>query len=156
MVPLLLASAAGASARDTDHIVAGAGWYDALSDNTAPSFRLEFRSGRDLIWGIRPFAGLMGTSEASFYGYGGLYRDFDAGHGIVLTVNGAVGYFDEGNGKDLGSALEFRLGGEAAYRFESGVRLGVTFYHLSNANTATHNPGVEVLGAFLAIPLNGE
>ena len=155
IAPLILLSSGTAAARDTDYIVVGAGWYDALSEETAASFRLEFRSGHDMIWGIKPFAGLMATSGASVYGYGGICRDFDVGNRIVLTVNWAVGAFDEGNGKDLGGVAEFRLGGEVAYRFDNKVRLGVTFYHLSNANTANHNPGVEVLGAFLSYPLSG-
>ena len=51
--------------------------------------------------------------------------------------------YGEGDGKDLGHAIEFRSGIEVAYRFDDYSRLGLSFTHISNAGLDERNPGVE-------------
>ena len=95
----------------------------------------------------------MATSDGGAYGYGGISFDLFFGRRIVLTPSFAAGYYHEGNGRDLGHEVEFRSGVELAYRFDDRTRLGVLFYHLSNAGLGDHNPGTEVLSLSYSIPL---
>jgi hypothetical protein len=71
----------------------------------------------------------------------------------VLTPSFAAGYYDNGDGVDLGHEVEFRSSIELSYRFDNRTRLGVSFYHLSNASIGDTNPGTEVLSVVYSIPL---
>ena len=96
----------------------------------------------------------MASSDAAFYGYAGVLVDFYMGRRVVLTPSFAAGLYEDGDGKDLGHAVEFRSSMELAYRFDDRSRLGVSFYHLSNAGLSNNNPGTEVLSLNYSIPLN--
>ena len=69
-----------------------------------------------------------------------------------IRPNAAVGAFYKGNGKDLGSVVEFKTGAEFAYRFEDHSRLGLQFDHISNAGIGKRNPGTESLVLFWSFP----
>ncbi len=129
------------------------GYYDINDNEGAAEFRLEWR-GREWRWRLRPLAGVMASSDAAIYAYGGLAAEFDLGRRFVLTPSFAAGLYEDGGGKDLGSVIEFRSAIELAWKFEGGARLGLMFYHLSNAGIADNNPGTEVLSLGYAIPLN--
>jgi lipid A 3-O-deacylase len=153
---LLVAMALGASAParaadDPSFVSFGAGVYDMLHNNTAGEFRGEFRFGQKL-WIFKPFVGAMGTTDSAFYGYGGFLVDIYLGNRWVLMPNVAVGYYDNGNGKNLGSHTEFRSGAEFAYRFDDRSRLGLTFHHISNAGIGKVNPGEEEMAIVFSLP----
>jgi lipid A 3-O-deacylase len=149
---LTLGWAAPARAADDPSFVSfGAGVYDMLHDNTAGEIRGEYRFGQKL-WIFKPFVGAMGTSKSAFYGYGGFLVDIYLGNRWVVMPNAAVGYYDNGNGKDLGSHTEFRTGAELAYRFDDRSRLGVTFHHISNAGIGKRNPGEEEMAVIFSLP----
>jgi hypothetical protein len=137
---------------DPSFLSLGAGGYDVLHENTAGEFRGEFRSSYKLLGLLKPFVGLMGTTDSAFYGYGGVLIDIYFGNRFVLTPNAAFGYYDNGSGKDLGSHAEFRTGAEFAYRFDDRSRLGLAFNHISNAGIAKQNPGAESLVLVYSIP----
>ena len=63
-----------------------------------------------------------------------------------MTPFTGASIFEEGDGKDLGGTVEFRSGFEISYRFDSGSRFGVYFYHLSNARIYDDNPGSNSVG----------
>ncbi len=90
---------------------------------------------------LKPALGLSATTEGNFWFYGGLRHDFALNKRFRLTPQFAIALYEDGDGKDLGGALEFRTGLELAYRLANGTRLGVAFYHLSNASIYDHNPG---------------
>ncbi len=96
----------------------------------------------------------MGTNDATLYGYGGLLLDLFYGRRFVVTPSLAAGYYEKGDGKDLGHELEFRSSVEISYRFDDRSRIGLSFYHLSNASISSKNPGTEVLSIVYSIPLN--
>lgn len=130
-----------------------AGYYDINDNEGAAEFRIEWK-GRKWLWAVKPIVGIMGTSDAAVYGYGGIALDVFFGDRIVATPSFAVGAYEDGNGKDLGSVIEFRSSLELAWRFDNGSRAGVGFYHLSNAGIDDNNPGTEVLSFGYSIPLN--
>jgi hypothetical protein len=148
------AAAQSLSVDDPSFISLGAGAFDVLHDGPAGELRGEFRSGHKLLGFLKPFVGVSATTDGAVYGYGGFGVDLYFGQRWVLTPNAAVGAFGHGDGKDLGSTVEFRTGAELAYRFDDRSRLGLDFHHTSNAGIGSRNPGAETLMLMYSIPLN--
>lgn len=143
------------SPADPPRVAFGAGAFDVnpgSSGSTAAEFRAEYRFG-DVLWFLSPFVGVMGTSDAAFYGYGGFGIDINFGPNIVLTPNVAAGYFSRGSGSNLGSWWEFRSGAELAWRFSDMSRIGVAFTHMSNAGLTERNPGANSILLMYSMPL---
>lgn len=147
-----------------------AGRFDALRDNDrtkrAIDFRVEYRSGLSLLpriapqtfsgWDktfqIRPMAGIEATSDGALYGYGGFVFDIFLTKNIFLSPSEVVGLFYRGNGKRLGSFVEFRSTIEAGYRFDNNMRLSASLGHISNAGLTSYNPGTEIISGHVYIP----
>jgi hypothetical protein len=145
--------AAPARAADKDLLTLGAGYFDVVSgEDDAFAAQLEYLSARKL-WVFNPFAGLMGTTDSSIYGYGGIAYDLKLSDHWLLTPSIAVGVYAQGDGRDLGSPVEFRSAIALDYLFDNGVRAGLQFYHMSNAGLSEQNPGTEVLMATYGFPL---
>jgi hypothetical protein len=53
-----------------------------------------------------------------------------------------------------GSVVEFRSQLEVGYRFENEMRVSVAYSHISNANLSETNPGVDIISAYLHVPVN--
>lgn len=94
---------------------------------------------------IVPAFGLSGTSDGGVWLYGGLRYDWELSDHWIVTPSVGVSLFEEGDGKNLGGPIEFRSGLEISYRFHRRSRLGVLFYHLSNARIYDDNPGSNTL-----------
>jgi len=147
------------SPADPPRIAIGGGVFDVLPDNRRPGNGRtgmalgEYRFG-DVLWILAPFVGVLGTGQGSFYGYGGFGFDINIAERFVVTPSTAVGYFKRGSGVDLGANCEFRSGAEFAYRFEDLRRIGVGFYHISNAGIGKHDPGAEFVTFILTMPFH--
>jgi len=150
--PLVQVSQTSFPSDDPSYLTLGAGYYDINDNQGAAEFRLEWRF-KKLFWKIHPFVGVMGTSDSAVYGYGGIAFDWKLGK-FVFTPSFAAGAYRDGDGKDLGHVIEFRSALEIAYEFENRHRLGLIFYHLSNASLADNNPGTEVLSLGYSIPFD--
>lgn len=149
------ATPARAAEDDPSFLAFGAGYYDVnKQDEAAADFRLEYRHGGK-FWIFKPWAGIEGTSDGAFYGAAGVLIDLYFGRRIVVTPSFGAGYYENGNGKDLGHEVEFRSQLEVAYRFDDRSRLGVAFGHISNASIGSENPGVEILNVYYSLPLDG-
>lgn len=131
----------------------GLGAFDALDADTAGQFHFEYRSNLRL-WIFKPHGGLFVSTDGAVYGYAGLRVDVFLGRRWVLSPSTAIGLFEEGSGKDLGHALEFRSGIELAYRFDDRSRLSAGLFHLSNASIGNRNPGEESVMLFYALPID--
>lgn len=105
---------------------------------------------------VRPFVGSMVTMRGSFYLYGGLAFEFFFNKHFFLFPNFALGYYNKGNGKNLGYPLEFKTGIETGWQFDSFYRLSLVFFHISNAHLGSHNPGEESLAVSLSIPFGSK
>ncbi len=145
-------AAGPAAAQDGEFLALSLGGFDISNDDVATEGRVEYRMD-EFGYNIGPMLGVMFTSDASLYVYGGFFLDLEFGNWVVMP-NLAVGAYMEGNGKDLGHVVEFRSGFELAYRFGNRSRLGIAFNHISNANLADSNPGVESLVVTYAIPFD--
>jgi hypothetical protein len=115
--------------------------YDRLSPYLSPPRRVVL------------FVGLMGTSAGAFYGYAGFGFDINFGSKCVVTPTAAAGYWYRGGGTNLGSWWEFRTGAEFDYRFKNRSRLGIAFYHMSNAGLTRENQGEQALLLVYTVPL---
>ena len=123
--------------------------------NQATTFRIEFRNGEKIYKELRPFYGMMITSDSSNYIYAGLLADIPLSDRIVFTPSFAPGYYDQGDGKDLGKSFpEFKSQIELSYKFDFGGRLGLSLDHISNASTGDTNPGIENLTLTFIRPLD--
>lgn len=139
--------------KDPNFLTLSLGYFDIVhNDDQALAGGVEWMSNQRL-WILQPLVGAMITSEASLYGYAGFGTDFFFGNRWVLTPSIAIGAYSEGDGRDLGHVVEFRSSISLAYRFDDRSRLGLRFYHLSNAGLGDDNPGVEVLDLTYSIPL---
>lgn len=117
-------------------------------------FQIEYKWSAS--WnGIQPFVCAMATQKGSLYFcLGGCYDFFMKKH-FVITLAFAPGIYFKNGGKDLGFPLEFRSSIAFAFEFPNQDRLGLQFYHISNASlghTIGHkNPGEESLVVFYGI-----
>lgn len=146
-------AAGDAGAQDPAFVTLGGGYYDVVrGDNQAADFRLEYRSDLEL-WIAKPWAGVEATSDGAVFVAAGLLTDIYFGNRIVVTPQAGVGYYHNGDGPDLGYALEFRTGVEVGYRFDNRSRLAVGFSHISNADLGDRNPGTEILTLTYSIPV---
>jgi hypothetical protein len=148
----------GAGQYDERWLDPGVGPFDISSTDVrdaAADFRAEYRYAPILgvgSWlGLRPFVGLEATSDAAVYGLGGLALDLRVGP-VVVTPSFGAGLYYRGDGKDLGSPLEFRSMLELGYEFAGGYRVSVAYSHISNADIAETNPGTNIVGAYLHVP----
>jgi hypothetical protein len=155
---------AHSSYQEPDLISFGATYVDF--DKSEPrthseDFRLEYRFGTPLLpaqnswldFGINPLAGVEFSTRSQLYGFGGLAFDFLFWKHLVLTESEAVGLFDSGDAKPLGSVIEFRSQLECGWRFDNDVRLTAVVGHISNAGLTHRNPGEEMAGGYLHVPV---
>jgi len=131
----------------------GAGTWDTLRPKERMlQFQAEYKFSA--CWhGIQPIASLMFTEKGSTYFCFGACYDIYMGNYIVLTPSFAPGIYIKGGGKELGYPLEFRSSIALAGEFRNCHRLGVQFYHISNAKLGFKNPGEESLVIFYSFAL---
>lgn len=154
VVTIVAGSLTSAAAFATDYLTGTLGWYDVTQqDNEAMEFGVEYRLS-PVEYGVRPMAGVFGTTDGSVYGYAGLHWDIElVTNKLYLSPNFAAGAYSAGDdGKRLGGAIEFRSGIELAYQMPNQQRVGVAFNHISNASIYDRNPGVETLLVSYSLP----
>ncbi len=152
---LLVSSALPAPAQANGYITPYVGWFDFIDDeDPSGQFGLEYRMS-PIQYGFRPTVGVNVTGDGSVYGYGGFHWDVPLiENQIYLVPNFVAGAYSEGDGKDLGSAIEFRSGIEVDYQLPNAQRIGIAFNHISNASIGDKNPGAETILINYGFPLN--
>ena len=148
----LVGLAAPARAGDSTLMLGGGTWETLRSKYLTEEFDAFYRPDLSLLWFIKPQAGVMVAGDGDYYVFGGLRADVPLGGRFILTPNANIGGYG-GGGYHLGSHFEFRTGVDLAYRFDNGLRLGVGFYHISNAGITRDNGGSESLLGEVSIPL---
>ena len=151
----------------------GIGLYDVKFDgsqaNEAADFRFERRFDKSLVaigpenydfFDLKPFIGFETTSDSASYFLTGIYLEDNIGtlfagesSNFVFTPSFGVGIYDNGNGKELGSTIEFRTTLEISYILKNNNRIGFSYGHISNANIGDKNPGVEILSLSYQVPI---
>ena len=149
---LALSSPLGAAAKETSTtswLLVAEGGVLGLDGAAAAFAGLEIRF-RPVRWGIYPLGGFLASADGSSHVRLGLGRDFRVTERFVVALNSAAGYWERGDGPDLGHDLEFRSALDLACRLREDLRVGLTVAHLSNASIADSNPGVETLSLSVA------
>ena len=96
---------------------------------------------RDTFLGnLSPITGAMITEANATYFYTGVQAQYKIG-AIDITPSFAPGYYNEGNGKDLGHALEFKSEVQLSLELPKQSKIGFSYNHLSNASLGDKNPG---------------
>ncbi len=156
----LLASAYVQAMPPPDYLSFATGVYNVLKERHRTwEFDLEYKfhvrwlPSPSRYLEFRPLIGVMTTLKGSVYVYLGINFDLLFWDHLLFAPGFAAGYFSKGHGKNLGYPLEFRSGIELAWQFSDLRRLGVHFYHLSNASLGHRNPGEESLVLFYDLPL---
>jgi lipid A 3-O-deacylase len=172
LAALLLSFGAHAAAplEQPDLFSVGVGYANFDKGETlrnSADIRFEYRWGQSLLpllsntfndfnhfVQIHPFVSMTTSSLGVLYGLGGLDADLYIGRHGIVSWNEGVGLFFPGYGRPMGSVIEFRSTAEAGWRFDDETRL--TFYasHISNAKITERNPGSEILGFYVHVPVD--
>ena len=91
---------------------------------------------------ISPITGFMITDNTDTYFYTGVQAEYKIGK-LNLTPSFSPGIYTVGDGKDLGSPLEFKSEVQLSIDFLSGSKLGYSQSHISNADLGEKNPGAD-------------
>ena len=98
---------------------------------------------RDTFLGkLSPITGFMMTADSASYFYTGVQAEYKIGK-LNLTPSFSPGIYSMGDGKDLGSPLEFKSELQLSVDLLPGTKLGYSHSHLSNANLGDKNPGAD-------------
>ena len=89
---------------------------------------------------ISPITGGFFTEKSAFYLYSGVQAEYELGS-LTITPSFAPGYYNYGNGKDLGYPLEFKSEVQMSFNLGDSSHLGMSYNHISNASLGTKNPG---------------
>ena len=135
--------------------------FDGSASNIAVDLRYEKRFDHSLVnigpeeenfFYLKPFVGIETTTDSAFYFIGGIYLEDNLGNILTgkesrwnFTPSFGLGYYEDGDGKNLGNQIEFRTTLEVSYQLENSNRIGISFGHISNANIGNKNPGVEII-----------
>ena len=96
---------------------------------------------RDTFFGnLSPITGAMITADNATYFYTGVQAQYKLGS-INFTPSFSPGYYEQGDGKDLGHAIEFKSEVQISVDLPKASQLGFSYNHLSNASLGTKNPG---------------
>ena len=89
---------------------------------------------------LSPITGGFITEKNAFYLYTGAQAEYDLGL-FTITPSFAPGYYNYGDGKDLGSALEFKSEVQVSLNLSDSTEFGLSYNHISNASLGDKNPG---------------
>jgi len=89
---------------------------------------------------LSPITGGFMTENSAFYLYSGVQAEYELGF-LTITPSFAPGYYNYGNGKDLGYPLEFKSEVQVTLDLSDSTHLGMSYNHISNASLGDKNPG---------------
>ena len=96
---------------------------------------------RDTFLGnLSPITGAMLTADNASYFYTGVQANYKVGN-LNFTPSFAPGYYNQGDGKDLGHALEFKSEVQLSLELPKESQFGFSYNHLSNASLGDKNHG---------------
>ena len=136
---------AGPSRADEAGPILSAGVIDFGKDHETVEVGVEHRFAADWCHGLGPHVGAFVTPDESFFLYAGTDQRYDLGRSWFVDVITSVGFYEAGDGKDIGGELEFRSGFAVGRRLRDGSRVSFGFSHLSNSSYYRRNPGVNSL-----------
>lgn len=129
-------------------------WVDLDGEGTGgPGFEFTVVDLGPRLWRAGFHAGFMLSPRGQAYAYGGVHTSLPLPWAVQLRPSLAAGLYSRGEGRELGSPLEFRSA-LAVERSLGDVRLALYLYHLSNAGLGDLNPGLEGIGFGFVFPIS--
>ena len=121
------------------------GMFDFSDDNQASGILGLQHQNEDLfrnsfLGKLSPITGGFLTENNAFYLYTGIQAEYDLGL-ITITPSFAPGYYEYGDGKDLGYPLEFKSEVQMSLNLSEDTKFGMSYNHISNASLGSKNPG---------------
>ena len=89
---------------------------------------------------LSPITGGFFTDKSTFYLYSGVQAEYKLGF-LTVIPSFAPGYYNYGDGKDLGYPLEFKSEVQVTLDLSDSAYLGMSYNHISNASLGSKNPG---------------
>ena len=89
---------------------------------------------------LSPITGGFLTENSAMYLYTGVQAEYEVGF-LTITPSFAPGYYNYGDGKDLGYPLEFKSEVQLSFDLSDSSHLGMSYNHISNASLGSKNPG---------------
>ena len=125
------------------------GTFDILDkegDDQTTLFGIEHKNPnlyRDTFLGkFKPVSGAFMTGKSSVYLYTGIEGQYGLGP-LKILPSFAPGYYEKGDGKDLGSALEFKSEVKLGFDLFENSELSYSYSHISNNDWGKTNPGTD-------------
>ena len=117
---------------------------DKEGDDKSSLFGVEHKNEnlfRNTILGqFKPITGGFFTGDSSIYMYTGIEGQYKIGR-INILPSFAPGYYEKGDGKDLGSVLEFKSEIKLGIDISKNSKFSYSYNHLSNNDWGNINPG---------------
>ena len=98
---------------------------------------------RDTVFGkFKPITGAFITGDSSIYLYTGIEGQYQMGP-LKILPSFTPGYYEKGDGKDLGSVLEFKSEIKVGLDIFENSKLSYSYSHISNNDWGDTNPGTD-------------
>ena len=119
---------------------------DKEGDDQTSLFGIEHKNPnlfRDTFLGkFKPVTGAFVTGDSSVYLYTGVEGQYGIGP-LKILPSFAPGYYEKGDGKDLGSVLEFKSEIKVGLELFENSKLSYSYSHISNNDWGDTNPGTD-------------
>ena len=119
---------------------------DKEGDDKTSLFGIEHKNPdlfRDTFLGkFKPITGGFITGNNSAYFYTGIEAQYGLGP-LKILPSFAPGYYEKGDGKDLGSVLEFKSELKVGLDIFENSKLSYSYSHISNNDWGEINPGTD-------------
>ena len=119
---------------------------DTEGDDQTTLFGIEHKNPnlfRDTFLGkFKPVTGAFMTGNSSVYFYTGIEGQYGIGP-LKILPSFAPGYYEKGDGKDLGSVLEFKSEVKIGLDIFENSNLSYSYSHISNNDWGETNPGTD-------------
>ena len=89
---------------------------------------------------LSPITGALFTTDNAAYFYTGVQAQYSVG-ALNITPSFTPGFYNQGDGKDLGHAIEFKSEIQLSLDLPRDSQFGFSYNHLSNASLGDKNPG---------------
>jgi len=121
------------------------GMFDFSDDNQASGLvgvqhQNDELFRKSFLGKLSPITGGFLTEKNAFYLYSGVQAEYEIGF-LTITPSFAPGYYNYGDGKDLGYPLEFKSEVQMSLNLSENTQLGMSYNHISNASLGSKNPG---------------
>ena len=119
---------------------------DEEGDDKTSLFGIEHKNPdlfRDTFLGkFKPVSGAFITGNRSIYLYTGIEGQYGIGP-IKILPSFTPGIYEKGDGKDLGSVLEFKSEIKLGFDIFENSKLSYSYSHISNNDWGDTNPGTD-------------